>query len=240
MIGVIIQARMGSKRLPGKVMMNIRDKPILFYVINQVKQSKLSETIIVATTDLPEDEVISQYAKSSDVNVFCGNSEDVLNRFNECAKKFNLDIIVRISSDSPLIDYTIIDSCIEKFQKNNLDYLSNTIKKINNVWTETYNGFPIGLAVEVFTISALEEASKNSNLTSDREHVTEYFWKNPSNFKIGNFENNADLSNYRLVVDYQTDFEKIKLIIEYFPSDAIFTLKKLEPELYKIYKDFDN
>lgn len=227
MIGTIIQARMGSTRLPGKVMMEIKGKPILFYVLNQVRQSKLMEQIIVATTDMPEDDVIAKYIQSLNIKVFRGNSEDVLDRFYQCAKMYNLKTIIRISADSPLIDFTIIDKCIKEFKNGDYDYLSNTIVQVNDIWRETYNGFPIGLAVEIFNFDSLERAWKNTKEPSDREHVTEYMWKNPTLFKIGNIKNSEDLSKFRLVIDYKSDYFFVKSIMEQFPNNEIFTLEKL-------------
>lgn len=227
MIGLIVQARMGSSRLPGKVMKKVRDKPLLYYSINQLKQCKTISKLIIATTTFKEDDIISDFVKSQNVSVFRGDAFDVLERFYNCAKKFQLKIIVRISADSPLIDCNIVDRCVTEFLKNQFDYLSNTIKKINDVWKETYAGFPLGYAVEVFTFEALERAWIEGRKPSDREHVTEYIWHNPQIFRLGNVENLKDDSRFRLVVDYKEDFELVKTIIENFPEEEIFTLEKV-------------
>ncbi|MEM3172006.1 MAG: glycosyltransferase family protein, partial [Candidatus Nitrosotenuis sp.] len=233
------QARMGSTRLPGKVMMPIKGKPLLYYVINQIKHSKTIPNHIIATTKLQQDDVIANYAKTQNVLVFRGNQEDVLDRYYQCAKQYGIDTIVRISADSPLIDFEIIDLCVNKFRKNGFDYLGNTIEKINDVWKETYNGFPIGFAVEVFTFEALESAWRNAKKPSDREHVTEYIWQNPQIFKLGNITNTENLSNIRLVVDYKSDFELIKKIIEQFEDNEIFTTHKVIELINKNPKLFD-
>lgn len=220
---IIIQARMGSHRLPGKVMMKINEKPLLHYLINQIKNCKNKE-IIVATSILKDDDVIENYAKKMGVNTFRGSENDVLDRFYKCAKNYNCDAIIRISADSPLLDYQIVEKCISKFESNYFDYCSNTIKKYNDKWIEHFNGFPKGYAVEIIRFTALEKAWKESISHSDREHVTEYIWHNPQKFQLGNFEHSDDLSNIRLVVDYPNDFKLIKKIIESFPENTIFSL----------------
>lgn len=230
---IIIQARMGSSRLPGKVMKEIRNKPLLYYMINQVKACTKVSEIIIATTTLNEDEKIVSFGNSIGVKVFRGSSEDVLDRYHSCAGEHQSKDIVRLCADSPFIDYNVIDQCISKFQESNVDYLSNTIKKKNNGWIEGSNGFPIGMAVEVFTSGALEKAWRQAKKSSDREHVTEYIFHNPSLFRLGNIENNEDLSDLRLVVDYSEDFELTTKIITNFEEGQLFTIKKLKEFLNK-------
>jgi spore coat polysaccharide biosynthesis protein SpsF len=225
-IGAIIQARMGSQRLPGKVMMEIKQKPVLHYVLNQVSHAKKLSKIIVATSMLKQDDVIFNFCKANSFETYRGHPTDVLDRFYNCAKEHNLDTIVRITADCPFIDYEIIDKCISNFDTTQSDYLSNTVSKFGNTWKETYNGFPIGFAVEVFSFDALQKAWKNGKKSSDREHVTEYIWQHPEYFKINCIENNKDLSKIRLVVDYENDFKFIKSIIENSHLD-LFTLSKI-------------
>lgn len=233
MISVIIQARMGSSRLPGKVMKKINGKPLLYYIISQVKAAKKVSKIIVATTQLKEDDQIESYVKSIDIDVFRGNDLDVLDRFYHCARKYDLEKIIRLSADSPFIDFNIIDECISKFEEYEVDYLSNTIKKVNDIWKEDNNGFPLGMAVEVFTIRALEKAWLESTKPSDREHVTEYIFHNHSFFKLHSIKNFEDLSDFRFVVDYPEDFELISKIISGYPINELFTLKNLKDFLDK-------
>ena len=224
----IIQARMGSTRLPGKVMMQLSKKPILQHVLERVKRSNLISEVVIATTLLPKDDEINDFAQKFNVPIFRGNSQDVLDRFYHCAEKFSADIIVRISSDSPLIDPLIIEKCVSKFIENkNTDYLSNTINNISGTWNEDYNWFPIGVAVEVFTFSALKKAWKEASTLSDREHVTEYFWKNPNVFTLDFINNSNDYSNIRLVVDYENDFLYLKKLFEIFPNETFSSLRKL-------------
>ena len=232
MIPIIIQARMGSSRLPGKVMKKINDKPLLYYIINQVKACTKISKIIIATTNLEEDNVIASAGNSYGIEVFRGNSLDVLDRYYNCAKELELKNIIRLSADCPLIDFNLIDKCISKFEEDDFDYLSNTIKKIGGVWKETNNGYPTGMAVEIFTFDALEKAWRESTKPTDREHVTEYIFHNPSFFKLGNMENERDLSDLRLVVDYPEDFELIEKIITSI-DDKLYTIPKLQAFLDK-------
>ena len=227
MYTAIVQARMGSTRLPRKIMMSVRDKPLLYYNIRQVLQSKKIDKLIIATTNLSRDDEIVKFVDLYGIEVFRGSEDDVLDRYFHCAKEFKLDAIVRITSDCPLVDPEIIDRCIEKFENENLDYLSNTNKQIDDDWIYDPCGFPPGFGVEVFTFNTLENAWKNTEKPFDREHVTQYILDNPKKFKIGGLENQEDFSDLRLTLDYQVDFDLIKLVIENFPDDEIYNLKKI-------------
>jgi len=227
MIAAIIQARMNSTRLPGKIMMNIRNKPLLYYTINQTLHSKKIDNLIIATTSMPEDDQVVDLANVYGVSVFRGSEEDVLDRYYQCAKKHNVDIIIRITSDCPLIDPKLIDKCIIEFQNNKFDYFSNIHKKQNNHWIYHLSGFPSGFSVEVFTFDALVKAWKNAQKLSEREHVTPYFLNNPQFFKIGNLENSDDYSDIRLTVDHKIDYDLVKAVIEHFSDNEIFDLGKI-------------
>jgi len=218
---------MGSTRLPGKVMKQVRGKPLLYYLIKQVQSCKELSKIIIATTILKEDDQIVHYVRSFGGNIYRGSAEDVLSRYYFCAKEHDVDIIVRITSDNPLIDPQIIGRCIREFERGDLDYLSNTIKKEHNVWIRSINKFPNGFAVEVFSFDALEKAYQNAKKPSEREHVTPYMINNPKQFKLGNIENSEDFSIIRVTVDYQIDFDVVKNIIEHFPEDKIFSMSKI-------------
>ena len=204
---------MGSSRLPGKVMMKINGKPLLYYVLNQVKASKYVSRIFVATSTLTQDDEIELYANSQNVEVFRGSETDVLDRFYQCAKKFSLDPIIRISADSPFVGSQIIDQCIENFQKTNVDYLSNVVKYEKTSWKEHHNGFPYGTAVEIFSFSSLEKSWQESMKPSDREHVTEYIINNSEKFRIDSISNFTDQSKFRIAVDTKDDFKQAEHII---------------------------
>ena len=230
MIGCIIQARMGSTRLPGKVMKIIDGKnPSLIYTINQLKACKTLDKIIVATTNLHEDDEIVNYLENFDVDVFRGSSDDVLDRYYQCAKHYDFSSIVRITADCPLIDPTLVDQGIKLFQSKDYDYVTNTFPRT----------FPDGNEIEIFSISALENSWKNAKLPSEREHVTPYFKNNVNLFHIENFSNCKNISHLRWTIDYHEDFELVKILISKINSRPIYLDKILkildsEPELIKI------
>jgi len=233
MIGCIVQARMGSSRLPGKTLLKIDDKnTVLDFVINQLSSSNLLDEIIIATTNLESDNVIENFVKNMDVNIFRGKSNDILDRYFQCAKHFSIDIIVRITGDNPLIDPTIIDDLIQKFTLNSYDYLSNA-----HVRT-----FPYGTEVEIFSFKSLEQAWKNAILPSEREHVTPYFYNNPDQFKIFNVENSTNISNLRWTIDRKNDLTLVKSIIYKIKKRPILMtdilrLFSIEPKLFEINKN---
>ena len=169
MIGCVIQARMGSTRLPGKVLKTVRENtPSLLHTIEQLRFSKNIDKIVVATTDLPEDDIIEELVKTQKIECFRGNAENVLDRYYQCAKLFGFNGIVRITADCPLIDPFITDKVIQVFKDNELDYVPNVFPRT----------FPDGLETEVVAFSALEIAWKNAELPSEKEHVTPYFKNN--------------------------------------------------------------
>ena len=231
MIGCIIQARMGSSRLPGKVLMNSGNgMPLLYYVINQLRHCSKVKNLVIATTTNQEDDEIEKFADNNSVNVFRGSEKDVLDRYFQCAKKYSFSTIVRITSDCPLIDPQIVDKVIERFFSGNYDYATNTLIRT----------FPIGTDAEVFSFSALETAWKNAQLPSEREHVTPHL-RNKGNFKTINVENDTNISNLRLTVDRIEDFELIKEILNNISTNPIHLEDILElfsrkPELIEINK----
>jgi len=236
MIGCIVQARMGSTRLPGKILKNIEDKKtVLDFVIKQLQESKLIEKIVIATTVLREDDVIVKYSNELGVECFRGSSQNVLERHYECAKKFSMSTIVRIPSDKPLIDPTIVDQNIEFFNQNSYDYVTNFLSKF---------AVPSGTEVEIFSYNSLEIAFKNAKLPSEKEHVTDFFPNNENQFKIKHIENSEDLSNLRFAVDRPEDLELVKIIISKIKKRPILVkdiveLMNLEPELITISQNID-
>ena len=230
MIGCIIQARMGSTRLPGKIMKLLDEKnPSLYYTINQLKNCKTFDKIIVATTTLNEDNVVEEYLKNLDIDIFRGNSEDVLDRYYECAKYYELTSIIRITGDCPLIDPCIVDHGVDIFQSKLYDYVTNTFPRT----------FPDGNEVEIFSFTSLEKAWNNAKLPSEREHVTPYFKNFRNIFKVKNFKHNDDISYLRWTMDFEEDLKLIKIIISKIFTRPIYlqnilNLLKQEPKLIKI------
>ena len=203
-IDCIIQARMGSTRLPGKVMMKVdKTNTILFYTVNQLKNSKKIDRIIIATTNLQEDDIIANHAKIMKVDLFRGDALDVLDRYYQCAKKFSSRVIVRITADNPLIDPNIVDNVVEQFVKHSFDYISNASPRT----------FPYGTEVEVFSFQALEKAWNNAKKPSEREHVTLYFYNNKNKFKISSIKYSENISHLRWTVDRKNDLKFVRKIV---------------------------
>ena len=196
-VGIIVQTRTGSTRLPGKVMMKADDKLLMVdYVINQLKHSKLHDEIVIATTDLKQDDVIFDYVTNRNIPCFRGDEKNVLERHYQCAKKYAFSTIVRIPSDKPLIDPTIVDSVIEKFQSNSYDYISNFSVDVNDN-DRFIQSYPSGTEVEIFSFTALETVWKNATSEHDKEHVTPYIYTQPEKFKIFTLKSEKNLSQFR-------------------------------------------
>ncbi len=210
---------MGSSRLPGKVMMMVEGrKPVINWVLSQLNHCKLIDKIIVASTSLPEDEQIIKYVKNLGFDCFRGSSHDVLDRYYKCAKEFSISNIVRITSDNPLIDPTIVDNVITKFYSDSFDYVANCIDRT----------FPYGTETEIFTFDALKTAWMNSNKPLEREHVTQYIKNNPNKFKIFDIKYHQNISHLKWSVDRSEDLELVKLISQKIKRRPILMTDILE------------
>jgi spore coat polysaccharide biosynthesis protein SpsF len=210
----IIQARMGSTRLPGKVLRDLFGKSVLEHVITRLKKANNIDEIVVATTLLPPDEQIVEECSRLGVPVFRGNETDVLERYWQAASTFKANHIVRITSDCPLIDPSIVDSVIELLNQEGADYSSNAIRRT----------FPRGLDVEAFHIDSLEVAYRRADRPEQREHVTPYIYQNPQKFKLAHYVHEVDYSEYRWTLDTHEDWLMISAIYDqlYKPNE-IFT-----------------
>ena len=233
---------MGSIRLPGKVLKKADETNLMLdYSINQLKHSKNSDMIIIATSNLKRDDPIEEHCKNLNIDYFRGDEQDVLDRHYQCAKKFSLSHIVRIPSDKPLIDPQIVDSIIEFFKENDFDYVANfeIIQKDNSsIFNSTY---PSGTEVEIFSFNTLEMAWKNAKTSYEREHVTPHLYLNPKNFKLKHIQQSKNLSHFRWSLDYENDMYLIREIIKRISNRPILTndiIKLLDdnPQLYKINK----
>ena len=230
MLGCIIQARMGSTRLPGKVMRLLDGtNPSISFTIQQLKNCSDIDKIIVATTSSSEDNQIESFCKKIGIDVFRGKPDDVLLRYYDCAKYFSLDSVIRITADCPLIDPSIVDKGISIFKNNNYDYVTNTYQRT----------YPDGNETELFSFSSLEKANSLAKLPSEREHVTTFFKNNQSMFKIFNFEYKKNLSELRWTMDYEEDAILISSLIKKiknrpFSMDEILNVLENEPDLLKI------
>ena len=170
MIAAIIQARLGSNRLPGKVLKQVNGVPLLEYQINRVKKSKHIDQIVVATSTLEQDNLIADFCNERKIHCFRGSEEDVLGRYYHCAKKYNAGIIIRLTADCPLIDPAVIDQMVTLFEAQKVDYVANTTPPETSM-------FPDGSDVEIFSMEGLTQVFNEASDPQDREHVTFYFWK---------------------------------------------------------------
>ncbi|MGE7950567.1 cytidylyltransferase domain-containing protein [Lysinibacillus xylanilyticus] len=223
-VTAIIQARMGSTRLPGKILKEVNSKPLLAYQLERISHSNWIDKVVIATTLAPKDDIIVEFCENYGVDYYRGSEDDVLSRYYEAAEQYGGDIIVRLTSDCPIIDPDIVDETIQCFFNNDYDYVSNTIERT----------YPRGLDTEVFSKAALKRAWKEATLKRDKEHVTPFMYSNPEIFNLGYIKNKQDYSQYRWTVDTAEDFELIELILKelyqennmFYMSDVIELLKK--------------
>lgn len=195
----IIQARMGSTRLPGKVLMLLEDKTVIEHVINRVKASKYINEVIVATSIQKEDLAIVSLCAKLGVRIFCGSENDVLDRYYQVSKLLKPDNIIRITADCPVIDPEVIDIVIKKHLDEDNDYTSNTLQET----------FPDGLDTEIMKFEVLAEAWKEAHMASQREHVTQYIIHNDK-YKKGSVESKKNLNHERWTLDTKNDLELLK------------------------------
>jgi spore coat polysaccharide biosynthesis protein SpsF len=219
-ICVIVQARMGSTRLPGKVMKDIVGKPLLLHVLERIKRIETEDAIVVATTTVKEDDTIVDAVTTYDskITIYRGSSQDVLDRYYRAAVHCKADVIVRITADDPLIDPKISNTVIETFLKNQCDYCCNNMPRT----------YPYGLDTEVFSFESLERARKKAHTPHEREHVTPYIRGNPDKFKLLNVKHTTDLSNLRWSVDYPEDLAFVTEIYNrLYPENPTFSMEDI-------------
>lgn len=202
---IILQARMGATRLPGKPLKNVLGRPLLSYQIERLRRVQLADEIIIATTTEPQDDQIVQFCKDENVAYFRGSPLDVLDRYYQAAKFAKADVIVRVTGDCPLIDPEVTDKVIRFYidHQPQYDYVSNSLERT----------YPRGLDTEIFSMALLEQAASKAKLPSEREHVTVYFYTHPERFSLKNVGNAVDLSKYRWTVDTSEDFELVEKIL---------------------------
>jgi spore coat polysaccharide biosynthesis protein SpsF (cytidylyltransferase family) len=209
-------------------MHDIAGKPMIWHILERCKKVKTGQTVILATSDDEKDDDLVPVAEESGIYCFRGNDSDVLDRYFNCATEFNIDPIVRITGDCPLVDMETANKVILKYLRSKFDYIRTGLS------------YPDGLNVEVFSLQSLEKASDEAILSSEREHVTPYIWKNPSLFKIEQVELHPNLSNFRLTVDYEEDlvfinriFDKLYKKDNFFGFKQVYDLLRSDPELMK-------
>jgi spore coat polysaccharide biosynthesis protein SpsF len=200
---ILVQARMTSTRLPGKVLKEVLGKPLLEYQIERLRRIENADEIVIATTVNDSDQPIVDLCNRLSVSYFRGLEEDVLSRYYEAAKIYKANNVVRITSDCPVIDPTVCDEAITCFLKNQDHY--------DYVRIEQY---PRGLDVEVFSFKILEECFRKAMDKADREHVTRYIYRHPERYRVKRIYCSQDYSQHRWTVDTPEDFALIKRIIE--------------------------
>lgn len=201
---IIVQARMGSERLPGKVLMKIDKKPLIGILIERLKKAKFP--VVIATSKKKEDDVLVKYANDTGVKTYRGSEENVLERYYFASKKFNAKVIIRITGDNPLIDGLYIKKTMEEIGEfGSRTFFSNGLKK----------SFPLGLSFEAFSFELLEEAYQKATQPWEKEHVTHYMHFNiPGDINIKTSSLNIDKSSYRLTVDTQADLDLMNILIK--------------------------
>ena len=223
----MIQARMGSSRLPGKVMKEVVGKPLLEHIIERINNCKNIDKVIVITSEEQENDPIRYLCNDLPIDCFSGNENDVLDRYYRASFNFNLsdeDSILRITADCPLIDPQIVDEVILKHIEGNYDYTTNTLVRT----------YPDGLDCEVFTVATLKDMWNKAKLKSEREHVTLYIKNNPEDYNLGNIEYTEDLSDLRWTVDEKEDFILINQIYEsLYDENNLFLME----DILKLYND---
>lgn len=224
---------MSSERLPGKVLKEVLERPLLEYELERLKRVQSVDEIIVATTVNHSDDLIAELCRRFSVFCFRGSEWDVLARFRAAARSRQADVVVRVSADCPLIDPEIVQKTLDFYLKNRLryDYVSNILKRT----------YPRGMDCEVFSFQTLDETFAEAALKTDREHVTSFIYARPERYRLGGVTNDLDESHNRWTVDTQEDFDLIqKIISALYPSNPAFVLADIlrllseKPEWRKI------
>jgi spore coat polysaccharide biosynthesis protein SpsF len=205
-IVAIVQARMGSTRLPGKVLLDLEGASVLARVLARVKRASTIGEVIVATTNGPGDDVIVTECKRIGTNVFRGDENDVLDRYYRAAQFSNADVVVRITGDCPLLDPKITDYTVNEFLEHRPDYASNALIRT----------YPRGLDTEVFTIAALEGAWREASEHYQRAHVTPYIYENRERFRVLAVQGDQDHSGFRWTLDTEQDLAFLRAVYTRF------------------------
>ncbi|MGE5403412.1 MAG: cytidylyltransferase domain-containing protein [Candidatus Saccharibacteria bacterium] len=217
---LIIQARMTSTRLPGKILREIMGKPLLQYQIERLRKVDLAHEIVIATTANNSDQPVVELCSKLGVKYFRGPEDDVLERFYRAALENQADVVVRLTGDCPVIDPLIVNKVIGLYLDNQdkVDYVSNVLQRT----------YPRGMDTEVFSFQVLREAFNEAAAPAEREHVTPFIYGQPNRYRLANVAYTRDESRYRWTVDTPDDFELIKRIIEsLYPIKHDFTLEDM-------------
>lgn len=245
----IIQARMSSSRLPGKVLLDIAGGPMLAHVVSRTSRATTVHQVLVATTTDASDDPVAALCHSKGISTTRGGLHDVLDRYYQAASQAKADVVVRITGDCPIIDPALIDDCVNTLMGGSFDFTCN---RLPPPWGRTY---PIGLDTEVCTFTALEKAWKEATETFHREHVTPYLYESvklsavshqlsegvsPRGYKIAQLHHEPDYGQMRWTVDTPEDLEFMRQVYSRFDGRNDFSWKEVldlvhnEPDLIKI------
>jgi spore coat polysaccharide biosynthesis protein SpsF len=230
----IIQARRGSSRLPGKVLLEIAGQPMLAHVVRRTRQAATLDAVVVATTTDPGDDPLETFCRSHEIPFYRGHPQDVLDRYYQTALAFDATAIVRLTADCPLIDPAVIDHTVETFRAAGVDFAAN---RLPPPWHRTY---PIGLDTEICTFAALARAWQEADRLYQREHVMPYLYEEPGRFEILLVDHEPDYGHYRWTVDTPEDLALVREIFARFAPDVDFSWKAVlalferEPALAEI------
>ncbi len=200
----VVQARMGSTRLPGKVLRPVLGRPLLDYLVQRLGRARRVSALTIATSTNPADDAIVEYCRQAGAPCVRGDELDVLARYHQAARAASAEVVVRVTADCPLLDPAVVDLVVERFLRGDVDYASNTMVR----------SYPRGLDVEVFSMSALELAFSEAREPAEREHVTPFIWRRPERFRLANVVHATDQSRYRWTVDADADLELIRRMLE--------------------------
>ncbi|GAP05296.1 spore coat polysaccharide biosynthesis protein F, CMP-KDO synthetase homolog [Anaerolinea thermolimosa] len=230
----IVQARMASSRLPGKVLRELGGEPMLAWVVERCRRASTVNSVLVATTtDSADDPVVALCAERG-WPVFRGSQFDVLDRFYQAARWAKADVVVRVTADCPLIDPKVVDQVVREFFEREVDFAAN---RLPPPWKRT---FPIGLDTEVCTFSALERAWREATQKYEREHVMPYLYDEPGRFKIFILQHEPDLGHLRWTVDTPEDLDLLRAIVSRlkgrmdFSWEEVLAIFEREPQLAEI------
>lgn len=236
MILAILQARMTSSRLPGKVLRPILGRPLLDRQIERILRSKRIDRLVVATSLNPEDDAIEALCRRLEVDCFRGDLQNVLDRFYQAARQYDPNHVIRLTGDCPLVDPVLVDKLVDFYLAQKCDYASNCQEPT----------LPDGLDAEVFSFAVLEQTWKEAVLPSHLEHVTPFMRSNPERFKSSCYKYHEDLSHLRWVVDEPEDLEFIRQIYgtlypdePEFGTEDVLALLERKPELVEINRRFE-
>ncbi len=199
----VVQARTSSKRLPGKVIKSLNGKPMILYLLESLKQCRLLDAIVLTTSDQSSDDELVRIVEENGFSCFRGALDEVAERVLAAGQAYQVDAVVRVSGDSPLLDYRLVEKAVEIYKKNSVDLVTNVLKRT----------FPKGQSVEVISIDSLNEMVKSGLSCEENEHVTPRFYKLSENYMIKNIENDEMLADLQLSVDTAEEFELCRQIV---------------------------